>query len=138
MLRTNSKKVYEKVLSYIINDGSVQEHIQEEKELGSLPASYDENSPENICKYLYDDFMRVMDHRYYRVNGIVGARAFADYASGLPLGGLFCYYYNVSAVDLVGDILEETEEEKARYSEEDAEKLLSLLIYRVICKEVGV
>lgn len=46
------------------------------------------------------------------------------------MGNLFCYYYNRSAVDDLGEILEETDEEKAKYSEQQAEELLSRLIYR--------
>lgn len=45
-----------------------------------------------------------------------------------------CYYYNRSAVDDLGAILEETEEEKARFTEQEAEQLLTDLIYRELTK----
>lgn len=45
-----------------------------------------------------------------------------------------CYYYNRSAVDDLGAILEETAEEKARYSEAQAETLLTSLIYRELVR----
>ena len=40
----------------------------------------------------------------------------------------------LSAVDFVGDLLEETEEEKARFSEMEAEKMATKLVYNVIVK----
>ena len=55
---------------------------------------------------------------------------FEDWARGLALGNLFCYYYNRSAVDDLGEIMEETEEEKAKYTEQEAEETLTRLIYR--------
>ena len=55
---------------------------------------------------------------------------FEDWARGLALGNLFCYYYNRSAKDDLGKILEESEEEKAKYTEQEAEELLTRLIYR--------
>jgi hypothetical protein len=42
------------------------------------------------------------------------------------------YYYNRSAITDLGDILEETEDERNRYTESQAEKLLTKLIYRTI------
>ena len=45
-----------------------------------------------------------------------------------------CYFYNRSAVDDLGEILEETDEEKAKYNERQAEDLLTWLIYRELLK----
>jgi hypothetical protein len=59
---------------------------------------------------------------------------FADWAAGLPSILDTCYYYNRSAVDDLGAILEETAEEKARYSEAQAETLLTSLIYRELVR----
>lgn len=71
------------------------------------------------------------DFRYYRNNEFA---AFADWCAGLPGVLNTCYYYNRSAVDDLGAILEETSEEKARYTEEQAEKTLTTLIYRELKK----
>ena len=57
-----------------------------------------------------------------------------DWCSGLPGVLDTCYYYNRSAVDDLGAILEETDEERARYTEEQAEKMLTTLIYRELKK----
>ena len=61
---------------------------------------------------------------------------FADWCAGLPSILNTCYYYNRSAVDDLGEILEETEEEKEKYTQTEAEKLLTALIYREIKKAV--
>jgi exopolyphosphatase/guanosine-5'-triphosphate,3'-diphosphate pyrophosphatase len=44
--------------------------------------------------------------------------------------------YNRSEVDDLGEILEETESEKKRYTEREAESFLTRLIYNEIKKEV--
>ena len=59
---------------------------------------------------------------------------FADWCAGLPSVLDTCYYYNRSAAKDLGNILEETETEYSRYSEADAEKLLTSLIYRELTK----
>lgn len=60
--------------------------------------------------------------------------AFTDWAQGLAMGGLFCYYYNREAVEDLGEILEESAAERAKFEEEEAEKMLTWLIYREISK----
>lgn len=60
--------------------------------------------------------------------------AFNDWAAGLQGVLDTCYFYNRSAVDDLAAILEETDEEKARYTEEQAEKTLTNLIYRELLK----
>ena len=69
-----------------------------------------------------------------RSRGFSDYEIFKDWAQGLALGGLFCYWYNRPAVDDLGAILEETEEEKARYTERQAEEMLTRLIYRTLTK----
>ena len=41
-------------------------------------------------------------------------------------------YYLNSAVEMLGDILEETSAERAKYTEEQAERLFSYLIYNEV------
>ena len=59
---------------------------------------------------------------------------FEEWAAGLPSILDTCYYYNRSAVDDLGAILEETDSEKARYSEQQAETRLTYLIYRELVR----
>lgn len=59
---------------------------------------------------------------------------FTDWAQGLPSILDTCYYYNRSAADDLMAILEETAEEKTRYSEAQAETRLTYLIYRELVR----
>lgn len=59
---------------------------------------------------------------------------FEEWAAGLPSILDTCCYYNRSAVDDLGAILEETDSEKARYSEQQAETRLTYFIYRELVR----
>lgn len=112
MLKTNSKKVIEKVRKYII-DGVDHEYFE-------LEADPDFNT---ACEN---------EKRYSRSRS--GFETFKDWAQGLPSAFNTMYYYNVSAVDMLGAWLEETESEKAKYSECEAEEMITKLIYRELTK----
>lgn len=119
MLRTNSKRAKENVMQYIRENSS---YIKECAEYDGIEISNDAD----ICKYIFDDFKRVTGNHRGNIQD-----AFSEYASGLPLG-IFDYHYNISAVDLVGDILEETQRERERYTESDAEHLMDYLIFKIV------
>lgn len=117
MLKTNSKKAAENIRAYIVE--------------GFAPEGYTDNPPQDfptIAAFILDTFR---DVRYYHGSE---AAAFADWCAGLPSVLDTCYFYNRSAVDDLGAILEETETEKARYTEQQAEQLLTSLIYRELLK----
>lgn len=124
MLKTNSKKARENVRAYILR--------------GYDPSNYHE-TPENptfaqVAADVWATFTSEKSHDLQRYNT---QEVFADWCSGLPSIIDTCYYYNRSAVDDLGAILEETEEERNRFSESEAAQLLSLLIFREIQKEVA-
>ena len=125
MLKTNSKKAAENIRAYIMN--------------GFTPEGYTDNPPQEwheVAAFILDTF-RIekyhlpQDFRYYGGNE---SAARADWRAGLAGVLDTCYYYNRSAIDDLGSILEETDEEKARYTEEQAEQLLTSLIYRELKK----
>lgn len=128
MLNTNSKQVKENIKRYIVKNFA--------------PESYTDTPPETfpeISKFILDTFRKekyhtAEDFRYYRNNE---RDAFTDWAAGLPSLLDTCYYYNRSAVDDLGNIYRQTEEEKARYTEEQAEQRLTFLIYRELKKGAG-
>lgn len=125
MLKTNSKKFRENIRAYIVNNFT--------------PEGYTDNPPRDfpeIAAFILETFRKekystAEDRRYYHHNE--GA-AFADWCAGLP--GILdtCYYYNRSAVNDLAEILEETEEEKAHYTEEQAETRLTYYIYKELIK----
>lgn len=125
MLKTNSRKASENIRKYIID--------------GFNPEGYTDNPPQEFSKiarfiltaFRSEKYNTIEDYCYYRRNE---RAAFEDWSAGLPSVLDTCYFYNRSAVDDLGAILEETDEEKARYTEEQAEKTLTALIYRELKK----
>lgn len=124
-MKTNSKKARANIRNYIIANFT--------------PEGYTDNPPQEfpaIARFILSTFRNEKysipeDFRYYRNNELA---AFKDWCAGLCGVLDTCYFYNRSAVDDLGAILEETEEEKARYTEEQAENTLTFLIYRELIK----
>ena len=124
MLRSNTKKAKENIRNYIIN------HFDNDGY--DLPTVTDFNSiAKQIVKTFYDE---VGNHKRYNESW---QESFIDWCSGLPSILDTCYFYNRSAVDDLGAILEETEEEKSKYTEADAEQMLTKLIFRELYNAVG-
>ena len=125
MLKTNSKQARENIKQYIIENFT--------------PENYTDNPPqefEQIATFILDCFRSEKYHlpedfRYYHNNE---KAAFADWCSGLPSVLDTCYYYNRSAVEDVKNILEETDAEANKYTEQQAEELLTSLIYRELTR----
>jgi len=121
-LRTNSKKAIENIKKYVVD------HY--------CPRNY-ENAPETddfntIAAVILDTFKAEYINDYNRREN--RQELFASWASGLPSILDTCYYYNRPAVDDLGKILEESDTEKAKYSESAAADMLTYLIYREITK----
>ena len=106
------------------------------------PENYTDNPPEDfpgaaafILGTFRHEYAHILNSDYYRNNYRNNEfAAFADWCSGLPAVLDTCYYYNRSAVDDLGRILEETAEEQARFTEAEAERRLTRLIYRELSK----
>ena len=120
MLKTNSKKARENIRAYIM------EHYD--------PSGYDVNQsaaafPE-IASIILETYR--IEKRYSRNAGTT--EGFIDWCQGLPSIIDTCYFYNRSAVDDLGEILEETDDEKRDFDEYVAGRILSILIYRELLK----
>lgn len=116
-LRTNSKKARENVRTYILN------HI----DLGSYNIVINTKDFAQAAHGIIDIFREEKSGYLTNYNDFP---IFLDWTQGLPTALDCCYWYNRSAVDDLGAILEETEAEKAKYTEEEAGLLLTKLIYR--------
>ena len=121
MIRSNSKKAIENIRKYIIENADF--------------SSYDMETPtewkavaETIMHIFYDEIVK-HEKRMYSYQ-----QMFENWCSGLPSALNTLYYYNRSSVSDVAKILEETEEEAKKYTETEAEKLLTYLIWREIYK----
>ena len=124
MIRSNSKQAIENIRKYILEWDA--DYIKDRAEYDNRELKTDDE----ILAYAYELFKEEEGYGIERNYGNPCFVIFEDWARGLALGGLFCYYYNRSAVDDLGAILEETDEEKAKYTERQAEETLTRLIYR--------
>ena len=124
MLKTNSKKARENIRNYIVN------HFTPENYTDTPPQEFAEIARFILKMFRQEKYSLLEDLRYYDSENA----AFAAWCEGLPSLLDTCYYYNRSAVDDVAAILEETETEKAYFTEEKAEILLTALIYRELRK----
>lgn len=117
MLKTTTREARQNIQQYILDCFN--------------PEGYDYNGSTedfpSVAAFLRQTFRD--EKRYQRGNQ---QELFIDWCQGLPSILDTCYYYNRSAVDDLAAILEETEEEKARFDEPQAETMLSHLIYREI------
>lgn len=125
MLRTNSKKARENIRAYIVD--------------GFTPEGYTDNPPQEfpeiaafiLATFRDEKYWCLQDVRYYHG---CEALAFRDWCAGLASVLDTCYYYNRSAVADLGKILEETPAEMERYTESQAENLLTDLIYKELVR----
>lgn len=125
MLKTNSKKAKENIQQYIIDHFTPEGYTDETIEgFGNVAAFI-------LKTFRSEKYSTKEDYKYY--NGCEPL-AFRDWCQGLPSVLDTCYYYNRSAVEDLGSILEETTEEKSRYSEEAAENTLTALMYRELTR----
>lgn len=117
MLRTNSKQAIKSLRKYIM------EHVGDEE---LYTDDFDE-----LC---YNILARAA--KEIKINGNWSELTYEDFerwCQGLPTT-LDTTYYLSGARDVLGDILEETEEERKKYSEWKAEQLFTSLIYRELNK----
>lgn len=121
MLRTNTKKAIENIKAYITK--------------GFDGTNYGIETPETfeeVARIIYNTFTEEYLCGCNRRRN--EQEVFVEWCQGLPSILDTCYYYNRSAVADLGGILEETEEERSRYTEAQAEETLSRLIYREVRK----
>lgn len=131
MLRTNSKEVMNRIKKVIMDSYEAAEEYYT-FDGGTMKTEYND-----ICKDIMNMFYIEklhLDNRY-KAGRISKADLFMDWMQGLP--SAFPVSNDIflnSAIDFLGNILEETDEEKARYTEEQAEILACNLLYRELVK----
>lgn len=126
-IRTNSKKAHERIQAYIL--ANMADEIAETNEWNAAngdPKRYDPESITSVCGYILDEFARVCAHEFNRRRRI--ADIFQEYTQGLPMH-LYDYWYCYDAKPILGEILEETETERNRFTEQQACECLTTLIY---------
>lgn len=91
---------------------------------------------ENVARFILDTHMAAKWYspEYQAAKGYTNEAVFIDWCQGLPSVLDTCYFYNRSAVADLGAILQQSERERARYTESQAEQLLTHLIYQELVK----
>lgn len=121
MLRTNSKQALQNLREYIVRNTDAEPygfaHIAEFKDAAKF-----------IMTAFYIEKVR-FDKRHLPM-----AEYFKEWMQGLPSIYDAEYYYRRDARDDVAEILEETDAEKNKYTEEQATELLTDLIWREVYK----
>ena len=138
MLQTNSKEVKATIKNYIMDNfrDAFGEYFDENgraycDDLQTI-ANTDLDNYTEVCNAIMVIFWaeKLKHDNRFKAGRASRQELFIDWVSGLCAPIDSNYYYNVCAVDLLGAWLDETEEEKARYSEADAEKLITNLLWR--------
>lgn len=125
MLKTNSKIVKEKIKQRVLDC-----YIDEERFVKEYPLNYSK-ACDDIMQQFYNEMVKC-DCRY-KAKRISTKELFVRWLQGLAIGiGDDIYLH--SAKEMAADILEETETEKNKYDEIQAENLLANLFYREITK----
>jgi hypothetical protein len=140
MLKSNSKEAIERIKDYVCNNVNFDTDTVNEKYYYVMDLEKRHENGENI------DMFSVYAHALYNImyEEVIAQtnikRSFQDsfvyWCEGLPSCFDTGYYYNRSAVDDLGDILEQTEMQRHKYSEAEAEEKLSQLIFREIFKVI--
>lgn len=133
MLKTNEKKLNNKIQNYIISnfkDLQACDPTYKYDHLHTIESVNADNYTEvcNAINCIFFCEMLEYDNRW-NAGRLSRYDAFINWCQGLPTA-LNCDYYLHSAVDLLGEWLEETEEEKKKFTERQAEEKITYLLYR--------
>ena len=125
MLKTTCKKALDNIRAYILENTDV--------------TGYDKyTEPKTFAEaalIIWDEFQTAKQYELCRPCTNV-QECFTSWCAGLPSILDTCYYYNRSAVQDLAKLLDETEAETSRFTETEAERQLTWLIFREISKEV--
>lgn len=139
MLKTNSKVFTNKIDNYIKETAAdyIREQYTEDGETYTRNGrALDLDAREDLATAILDIFQdeKLTHDMQYAAGRVSRFDMFRNWASGLAMGSTFLYYWNICAVDLLGDMLEETAEERARYDESQAAEMLTRVIYNRLTK----
>lgn len=134
-MKTNCKKAVENIKNFILeNFDPVGAGYEEYYYFESIPDSEKwEECKKIIKKVVYNEKIK-NDLRILHKNYINYKLYFTEWCQGLPSILNTDYYVEPIAKKIIMEILEESEEEAEKYTEEEAETLLTYLLYREIYK----
>ena len=134
MIRTNSKEAKRRIQGFISEH--VADYIDCENEwITEAYKGITENSPFSlVADFVLDCFHdeELRNHAAYKAGRVSAQDVFHSWCAGLsgklPTSEIFLGA--TAAIDTLGAILDESDEEKARYSENAAERMLTALMFR--------
>lgn len=127
MRKINSKEVRKIIKDYIIDRFDIDCIWWIDKEEKEKKHTFEE-----VANYIAKCFYGAKIERLDRQNRSYNIQEeFYDWLQGLPSEfNSAHYYYNNKAVDVLGDILEQTKEERNNYNEQEAENQMSYMIFK--------
>lgn len=125
MLKTNSKKAKENTKAFIASEFSVDNYGLDKNDFKEF---------KDIANFIYKCFKSEYLHGYNLTRN--NQETFIDWLWGMPSVLSLDFLVRTSAIDILKNILEETEQEANKYTEQQAEKYLLYLITRRILNEV--
>ena len=122
-MRTNCKKAKENIKKYIVDNYEPNNYTP--SDYGLKPSTDFKVVAQSVYDTFVDEFIA---HQRETAN----PKTFGEWCRGLPTILDTPHIYGGSAVEILGDILEQSEYERNKYTEEQAEGLLNWLMYREI------
>ena len=140
MFKTNSKEAIKNIRAYIMENAdfsgydeySYIERMEEENARGTRNIDMFSVYAHALMNCFYNE--KIKFDKRYEAGRITRFELFEEWCRGLPSVIDTCYYYNRSAKDDIAKILNESESEKERFTEAQAENKLTVLIYRELEK----
>jgi hypothetical protein len=131
MIKTNSKALNEKIKKLVVDcyNDSAEYYAFEGRQMATDYPS--------ICKDILNAFYNEKEKHnlQYKAGRISRQDLFMDWMQGLPTAFYIADdIFLADATEFVGNLLEQTESEKAKYTTEQAEKLACYLFYRELTK----
>lgn len=138
MLKTNSKQARENIRAWIMDNSDLYDWDGENE----TPVAYDNfaDHAAHVWRMFCGEFMRDEQQRRYNMHyNKTWQGCFEDWLRGLPRAVCSDDFLlgADAAINCLGDILDETEAERSRYSEDEAERMMCYLIYREIVNAVN-
>lgn len=120
-MKTTNKKARQNVRQYILD------HFE--------PCGYDFTGPctfQNVARFILEVYAseKYYSPEYQAAKGFTNEAVFMDWCQGLPSVLDTCYYYNRSAVVDLGNILEQSERERAQYTRKQLKEYARLGLAR--------
>ena len=121
MVKTNSAAAIKGIRAFIVSNYS--------------PENYDMGETEDLQKIAHNVISCFLQEKAKNdKRNMTYHDLFLEWMAGLSSIIHAEYILNASAIDILGDILQQTEKERYRYTEQQAEDLMSTLIWRELLK----